>query len=392
MSTLTSEAVRYLPFHLPLLEQEEIDGVVETLKSGWITTGPKVQEFEEAFARFLGVRHALAVSSCTAALHLALDAIGLQEGDEVLLPTLTFTATAEVVTYFKAKPVLVDSENSYFNLDPEQLERYCSGRTRAIIPVHFGGHPCEMDRITELARLRNLRVIEDAAHAFPAQYRGRYVGTISPLTAFSFYATKTLATGEGGMVTTEDNALADRISLMRLHGMSRDAWKRYSAQGSWRYEVLEAGYKYNLTDIQAALGLAQLAKAERMLKKRAWLARHYTEGLRSLDAFRLPRVCADVQHAWHLYVILLEPQALTIGRDEVIEELRSRGVGTAVHFIPLHLHPYYQKQWGYRRGQFPVAEDYFERCVSIPLYPGMTEADADYVIENLHDIAYRFRA
>jgi dTDP-4-amino-4,6-dideoxygalactose transaminase len=249
-----------------------------------------------------------------------------------------------------------------------------------------------MDRITELARLRNLRVIEDAAHAFPAQYRGQFVGTISPLTAFSFYATKTLATGEGGMVTTEDDALAERISLMRLHGMSRDAWKRYSAQGSWRYEVLEAGYKYNLTDIQAAIGLAQLAKAERMLKKRAWLARHYTEGLCSLEAFRIPRVCPDVQHAWHLYVILLEPEALTVGRDEVIEELRSRGVGTAVHFIPLHLHPYYQKQWGYRRGQFPVAEDYFKRCVSLPLYPGMTEADADYVIDNLHDIAYRFRA
>jgi len=381
----------YLPFHVPLIEEEEIRAVVDVLRSGWITTGPKVKAFEEAFARFFGVRHALAVSSCTAALHLSLDAIGLQEGDEVLVPTLTFTATAEVVAYFKAKPVLVDSEPYFFNLDVRDAERRITGRTKAIIPVHFGGHPCDMDPLLELARAKGLTVIEDAAHALPAKYQGRYIGTLSSLTAFSFYATKTITTGEGGMVTTDDDALAARISLMRLHGMSRDAWKRYSAEGSWRYEVLEAGYKYNLTDIQAALGLVQLGKCEAMWKRRAALAERYNQGLSSLEAFRTPQVAPQIQHAWHLYFILVEPKALCIHRDQVIEELRQRGIGTAVHFIPLHLHPYYQRQWGYRPGQFPVAEGYFDRCISLPIYPSMADQDVSRVVEALRDIARKFR-
>jgi perosamine synthetase len=362
------------------------------MKTGWITTGPKVEEFEKAFASYLGVSHALAVNSCTAALHLALEAIGLREGDEVLLPALTFTATAEVVTYFKAKPVLVDSEPRYFNLDAEQLAKCITPRTRAIIPVHFAGHPCDMAHILDLARLRDLQVIEDAAHAFPAKYHDRFVGTLSPLTAFSFYATKTLTTGEGGMVTTEDGALASRIRMMRLHGMSKDAWKRYSVEGSWRYEVVEAGYKYNLTDMQAALGLSQLRKTEKMLQQRIRLADFYTRGLAGCEMFCLPRISATVQHAWHLYVILLRPETLTIGRDQFISELHRRGIGTAVHFIPLHLHPYYQKQWGYFRGQFPVAEDYFDRCLSLPLYPGMTPGDVERVTQNLLEIAHQFRA
>jgi dTDP-4-amino-4,6-dideoxygalactose transaminase len=391
VTTATTQAVRFLPFHAPLIEQDEIDAVISVMKSGWLTTGPKVEEFERAFAHYLGVRHAMAVNSCTAALHLALEAIGLRDVDEVLLPTLTFTATAEVVTYFKAKPVLVDSEPCYFNLDCDQLERHITPHTRAIIPVHLAGHPCEMTRILELARHRGLYVIEDAAHAFPAKYNDRFIGTLSPLTAFSFYATKTLTTGEGGMVTTEDDALASRIRLMRLHGMNHDAWKRYRADGCWRYEVVEAGYKYNLTDIQAALGLAQLAKTERMLRQRVRLAHLYTQGLADCVAFRLPRVSSAVQHAWHLYVILVRPENLTINRDQLIEELRRRGIGTAVHFIPLHLHPYYQKRWGYRSGQFVVAEDYFRRCLSLPLYPAMTQEDAERVIEGLRDIAYEFR-
>jgi perosamine synthetase len=249
-----------------------------------------------------------------------------------------------------------------------------------------------MSYILEFARQRGLHVIEDAAHAFPAKYHDQFVGTISPLTAFSFYATKTMTTGEGGMVTTDDDTFASRIRLMRLHGMSKDAWKRYTAEGSWSYDVVEAGYKYNLTDMQAALGLAQLAKSERMLQRRTHLAKVYTEALQYCPGYDLPRVSSAVQHAWHLYVILLRPDNLKIGRNQIIEELRLRGIGTAVHFIPLHLLSYYQKNWGYSRGQFPIAENYFDRCLSLPLYPAMTEEDAERVVDSLLEIAYKFRA
>lgn len=363
----------------------------QTLRAGWLTMGPRTEEFEEAFARYIGCKHALAVNSGTAALHLALEAVGLRPDDEVLLPALTFTATAEVVAYFKAKPVLVDSERSHFNLDVEDAEGKVTPKTRALIPVHLAGHPCDMKAVAEFAASAGLTTIEDAAHALPAQYEGRRIGTLSPLTAFSFHATKTLTTGEGGMVTTDDDVLASRVSLMRLHGMTPDAWKRYSAGGSWRYEVLEAGYKYNLTDIQAALGLVQLAKCGGMWRRRAAIAERYNQAFSLLDAFRTPQVAPDVQPAWHLYIILTEPGTLRIHRDQIIEELRQRGIGTAVHFIPLHLHPYYQRVWGYRSGDFPVAEDYFERCISLPIYPGMTDAAVNRVIESLGDIATKFR-
>jgi dTDP-4-amino-4,6-dideoxygalactose transaminase len=386
----TTTTVKFVPFHIPSIGKEEINAVVETLESGWITTGPKTKSFEEAFARHIGVRHAVAVNSCTAALHLSLDAIGLKEGDEVLVPTLTFTSTAEVVTYFKAKPVLVDVDPVHFNLSVADAERKITSKTRCIIPVHFAGHACPMDSILDLAKSKNLAVIEDAAHAIPAKYKGRNIGTLSAMTAFSFYATKTLATGEGGMVTTDDDSLADRVRLMRLHGMSRDAWKRYRADGSWRYEIIEAGYKYNLTDLQAALGLVQLARCEEMWRSRARIARRYTQALASMEAYRTLPVDSDVQHAWHLFVVLVDPSKLRIHRDQVIDELRERGIGTAVHFIPLHLHPYYQQTWGYRTGEFPIAEDYFDRCISLPIYPGMTDEDITQVIEGLDEIAAKF--
>lgn len=387
----TTVKTEFLPFHTPCIDEREIRAVVETLESGWITTGPRTKAFEEAFAGYIGARHALAVSSCTAALHLCLDAIRLCEGDEVLVPTVTFTATAEVVAYFKAKPVLVDVDPVHFNLSPDDAERKITSKTRAIIPVHFAGHPSPMGCILDLAAANGLTVIEDAAHAIPARYRKQTIGTISPLTAFSFYATKTLTTGEGGMVTTEDDSLADRIRLMRLHGISRDAWKRYSAEGNWRYEILEGGYKYNLTDPQAALGLVQLSKCDSMWRARVEIAQKYDRALASVDAIRTPKVGFDVQPAWHLYVVLVEPSTLRLSRDEIIEELRSRGIGTAVHFIPLHLHPYYQRTWGYCAGQFPVAEDYFERCISLPIYPAMTPAQTDRVIDAIQDIAAEFR-
>lgn len=388
---ITSTTTKSVPFHLPSIGEEAIRAVAETLKSGWITTGPKTRCFEEVFARFIGVRHAVAVSSCTAALHLCLEAAGLKEGDEVLVPTLTFAATAEVVVYFRAKPVLVDVEPSYFNLSVEDAARKITARSKAVIPVHFAGHPCGMDSILELAATHGLTVIEDAAHAIPAKYKGQNIGTLSPMTAFSFYATKTLTTGEGGMVTTNDASLAGRIGLMRSHGMSRDAWKRYSAEGTWRYEITEAGYKYNLTDPQAALGIVQLSHCNEMQRRRGEIAETYERGLSSLAAYRTPQIANDVQHAWHLYVVLIEPSALRIHRDQVIEELRQRGIGTSVHFIPLHLHHYYQRIWGYRPGDFPIAEAYFDRCVSLPIYPRMTNEDVDYVIEALHDIYRRFR-
>jgi dTDP-4-amino-4,6-dideoxygalactose transaminase len=380
-----------VPFHVPSIRQEEIRAVVEALESGWITTGPKTHQFEQQFARYIGASHAIAVNSCTAALHLSLEAAGIGEGDEILVPTLTFTATAEVAMYLHARPVLVDVDPLHFNLNPSDVERMVTSRTRAIVPVHFAGHPCDMDSLLEIACAKGLTIVEDAAHAIPAKYRGKTIGTIGSLTAFSFYATKTLTTGEGGMVTTDDDAFAERIKLMRLHGMSRDAWKRYSAEGTWRYDILEAGYKYNMTDPQAALGLVQLAKCDEMRRKRAEIARRYDLALGPLDAYRSLEPAPNIEHAWHLYIILVDPSVLRIHRDQVIEELHDRGIGTAVHFIPLHLQSYYQHKFGYRAGQFPVAEDYFERCISLPIYPDMTTIDVDRVIEALQDIATEFR-
>jgi dTDP-4-amino-4,6-dideoxygalactose transaminase/lipopolysaccharide/colanic/teichoic acid biosynthesis glycosyltransferase len=393
MQTATEQAAssQFLPFHLPLIEEDDMRAVHEVLKTGWITTGPRAAQFEQEFARYIGARHAIAVNSGTAALHVALDAIGVSEGDEVIVPTLTFAATAEAAIYMKARPVLVDCDPESFNLDPAQAERAITANTRAMVPVHFAGQPCAMDPLLETARAHNLKVIEDAAHALPARYHGRMIGTLGDLTCFSFYATKSITTGEGGMVTTQEDGWADRMRVMRLHGISKDAWKRYTAEGSWRYEILAPGFKYNLTDMQAALGISQLAKCERLWSRRSALAARYTEELGALGAFEMPTVRPDVEHAWHLYVIRTRPAALSIHRDRVIEELKQRGIGTSVHFIPLHLHPYYRDHWGYRRGDFPVAEDYFERCLSLPIYPAMSDDDQSRVIAALKEIADRYR-
>lgn len=388
MQTASSQ---FLPFHVPLIEDDDIRAVREVMESGWITTGPKAAQFEEAFASYIGARHAVAVNSGTAALHLALEALGLGEGDEVIVPTLTFAATAEAVIYCKARPVLVDSDPDVFNMDPRQVEHALSLRTRALLPVHFAGHPCEMDSLLQIARARGIRVIEDAAHALPSRYRGKMVGALGDITCFSFYATKSITTGEGGMVTTENDGWNERMRVMRLHGISKDAWKRYTAEGSWRYDILAPGFKYNLTDMQAALGLTQLAKSDAMWLRRSLLAQRYCEALSGLDAFELPTVRPEAQHAWHLFVLRVCPGDLTIHRDRVIEELKLRGIGASVHFIPLHLHPYYRDRWGYRRGDFPVAENYFDRCLSLPLYPAMTDDDQARVIAALTEIAMRYR-
>jgi len=381
----------FLPFHVPEIGNEEIDSVVATLRSGWLTTGSRVKQFEEEFAAMVGSRHAVAVNSCTAALHLALEAVGVDEGDEVILPTMTFAATAEVVTYFKAKPVLVDCTPDTLNIDPEAIEKAITPRTKAILPVHFAGHPCDMDRILEIARLNHLRVIEDAAHALPSRYRGRMVGTIADSTCFSFYATKTITTGEGGMITTDNPHWASRMRMMSLHGLSRDAWNRYSAHGSWAYDILAPGFKYNLTDIAAALGLAQLRKCERFWKVRERYASLYREGFCNVPELILPPVRGDVQHAWHLYVVRLDTERLRIGRDEFIDRLQRQGIGCSVHFIPLHLHRYYREAYGYGPDHFPVASHAFERIVSLPLYPKMTEDDIRRVVTVVRELIETYR-
>lgn len=376
----------FLPFHAPDIGEEEIDAVVDVLRSGWLTTGSKANQFEQEFAAVVGARYAIAVNSCTAALHLALDACGLREGDEVIIPTMTFAATGEAVTYFGARPVLVDCTDDTLNMDPCRVEQAITTRTKAIIPVHFAGHPCEMDRILEIARTRNLHVIEDAAHALPARYRGKAVGTIGDCTCFSFYATKTITTGEGGMVTTDNADWAKRIRAMSLHGLSRDAWNRYSAQGSWYYEILAPGFKYNLTDIAAALGIAQLHKCERFWKTRDQYAALYRDGFRDIPEIICPRADEQVQHAWHLYVIQLDLERLRIGRNEFVQLLQREQIGCSVHFIPLHLHPYYRDTWGYRPEDFPVATSVYWRTLSLPIYPKMSESDVRRVINIVRDL------
>jgi dTDP-4-amino-4,6-dideoxygalactose transaminase len=373
----------FLPFAMPDIGEAEAESVAETLRSGWLTTGPKVRRFEENFAEYVGCHHAVAVNSATAALHLALSAVGLKEGDEVLVPTMTFAATAEVVLYFKARPVLVDCRPETLNLDPDQLEKAITAKTKAIMPVHIAGQACDMDRILEIASDYDLRVIEDAAHALPTRYRGKMIGTIGDITCFSFYATKTITTGEGGMATTEKPEWAERMRMMGLHGISKDAWKRYTAEGSWYYEILSPGFKYNLTDIAAAIGIEQLKKCTHFWEIRQRYATLYNEGLQDIPAIITPYVAPEMQHAWHLYVIQLDLERLRIGRNEFITLLKQEGIGTSVHFIPLHLHPYYRDTFGYGPADFPHASFVFERIVSLPIYPKMTEADVQRVIDTV---------
>jgi perosamine synthetase len=370
-----------VPFHRPSIGEDEIAEVVDTLRSGWLTTGPKVARFQEAFASAVGARHAVAVNSATAALHLALEAVGVRAGDEVVIPTYTFTATGEVVTYLGARPVLADCRPDTLNIDASTIEPRLTSRTRAIIPVHIAGQVCDMEPILDLARSRGLAVVEDAAHALPASYKARSVGTIGDVTAFSFYATKTITTGEGGMVTTERDDYAARMKLMSLHGLSGDAWNRYSSRGHWYYEVTDFGFKYNMTDMAAALGLRQLDRMAIFQRRREEIARRYTESFGELDTCFVPRDAGLGMHAWHLYILEVNPAALTVGRDEILERLRQRGIGTSVHFIPLHLHPVYQRSCGYKAGQFPTAEAVFGRACSLPIYPAMTDDDVDRVIE-----------
>jgi dTDP-4-amino-4,6-dideoxygalactose transaminase len=372
--------MKFVPFAVPDITSAERLAVDEVLKSLWITTGPKVKQFESAFARAVGAKHAVAVNSCTAALHLALEALGISRGDEVVVPTLTFAATAEVVRYLGATPVLVDVRREDHNMDPSAFEDAITKKTKAVIPVHFGGEACDMKSIEEIARKRSLHIVEDAAHAFPAAYKGRTIGSIGRVTCFSFYATKTITTGEGGMAVTDDAALEERMRIMSLHGISKDAWKRYTAEGSWYYEIDAPGFKYNMTDIAAAMGVVQLGRANEMLEKRRKVALRYEEAFSSLEGIELPFVRDAKENARHLFVIRLKNGALKINRNQFIDELKELGIGSSVHFIPLHLHPYYRDTLGYAPGCLPVAEDVYSCSISLPIYSKMTDDDVERVI------------
>jgi dTDP-4-amino-4,6-dideoxygalactose transaminase len=383
----------FLPFALPDVGQEEIDEVIDSLRSGWLTTGPKTRLFEEQFAAYLGVRHALAVNSGTAALHLSLEAIGLRSGEYVITTPFTFTATAEVIRYFGAHPLFADIDGSTMNIDPVRVSEVAErasieGRKiRAILPVHFGGLLCDMQAIQDVAHRYSLKIVDDAAHTFPASYRGVMVGAIGDLTAFSFYATKPLATGEGGMVTTSNEEYARRIKTMRLHGISHDIWDRYSAtKPNWYYEVVAPGFKYNLSDIAASIGIHQLHKADRFRQRREEISIRYSEAFNGLPVILPPGPPDGDIHAWHLYVIRLRQNDLGIDRERFIEKMAERGIGTSVHFIPLHLHPYWREKYGFRAEDFPVALDTYRCCVSLPIYSRMKDSDVARVIEAVRGI------
>lgn len=369
-----------VPFHRACVGEEEVKAVAEVIRSGWITMGPKTFEFEKQFASYIGAEHAIAVSTGTAALHLSLEAAGVQAGDEVLIPTTTFTATGEAVTYVGARPVLVDIDPMTMNMDLTDAASRITPKTKAIIPVHLGGQPCDMRGIQDLADKHQLRVIEDAAHALPSEYNGKRIGQVSEFTCFSFYATKTLTTGEGGMITTSSATAADRIRLMRLHGIERDAWKRYRSDGSWFYEVLEAGFKYNLTDLQSAIGLAQLSKCDAMARERQTIAKRYTAAFSRFEELVPPVIRSGRSTSWHLYILRIKLNQMNTDRDRFIRTLQQRGVSSSVHFIPLHLQPYYQRAYGYKPGDFPHAESEYRACLSLPIFPGMTEQEIEHVI------------
>ncbi len=426
-----------LPFALPDVDQDELNEIKEALDSGWITTGPKTRRFEQEFAHFVGAKYAVAVNSCTAALHLALHATGLQTGDFVLTTPYTFAATAEVIRHLNGIPVFVDVDPETLNMDPHALAQTIDdlasclafggkpktaavGRViekgmstgqreslatnkdkgrpiaRAVIPVHLAGQPCQMDAINTVAADYRLAVIEDAAHALPAAYKSQKIGGPGrggkrQAVCFSFYATKTLTTGEGGMLTTDHPEWAESFRMMSLHGISQDAWKRYSCEGDWYYEIIAPGYKYNMSDIAAAMGLAQLKKADRMWKRREEIAQRYHEAFAHHPALQLPTVRPNVQHAWHLYMLRLNLEHLSIDRAQFISALRKRNIGVSVHFIPLHVQPYDRDTYGYRPEDFPVAYREYQREISLPIYSKMSNRDVGDVITAVTEVAHKNR-
>jgi len=381
----------FLPFALPDTDEAEVLAVAEVIRSGWLTTGSKVREFEAAFAERVNAKYAVAVNSCTAAMHLALEALEVQPGDRVLTTPYTFAATAEVIRYMGAHPVFADVRPDTLNLDMNAVAAVLTKeRVAAIIPVHLAGEPAELTVLSDLAH--GTPIVEDAAHALPTQLRGRMIGSLSDFTCFSFYATKTLSTGEGGMITTDDEARANRCRMMSLHGISRNAWKRYTAEGSWAYEILAPGFKYNLTDIAAALGLVQLSKLDKMWRRRNEIAARFDAAFAARPELQIPSRDRENQHAWHLYMLRVDNDRIVGGRDALIEALRKRNIGASVHFIPLHLHPYYRDTYHFKPDDFPVATREFRREVSLPIYSRMTDGDVECVIEAVFESLDTLRA
>jgi dTDP-4-amino-4,6-dideoxygalactose transaminase len=381
-----------VPFHVPSIGEEEINEVVATLRSGWLTSGPRTVQFEQEFRTYVGAYHALAVNSCTAGLHLALAALGIGPGDEVITTPLTFCATVNTILHVGATPVLADVGQDG-NLDPQSVRERITERTRAIVPVHLAGLPCDMGRLWSLARRFRLRVVEDAAHATGSREHGRPIGASdvqgsgrSDAVAFSFYATKTMTTGEGGMVTTADGALAERMRILCLHGISKDAWNRYSERGNWYYEVLRPGFKYNLSDIQSAIGLHQLRKLEHFVRIRTEIASRYNNALAGIAEVELPPDRGSARHSWHLYMLRLNLVQIEIDREEFIRALRRRGIGTSVHFIPIPLHPFFAASAGRPENYCPRALELYPRLVSLPLYPAMTDWQIEHVIASVKQI------
>lgn len=381
----------FLPFALPSIGEAEINEVADSMRSGWITTGPKTHEFARRFAEACGVKYAVPVNSCTAALHLALLASGIGPGDEVITSPMTFCATANVICHTGATPVFADIDRETNNINPDRLREAISAKTKAIIPVHYAGQPCEMDAILEIAESAEAKVIEDAAHAPFAEYKGTVLGGIGDATCFSFYATKNITTAEGGMLTTNDESLYKKVKTLSLHGLSDDAWDRYSEKGSWYYEVVTPGFKYNMFDIQAAMGLRQMDRFDEMQNRRDEIASAYHAALAGHPSITVPVARDHVRHVWHLYPIKLNLETLGIDRARFIEELKELKIGASVHFIPVHLHPYYRDTFGFKRGDFPICEAFYDGEVSLPIYPRMTDADVNDVIEAVLDVCEKHR-
>ncbi|MBL8026969.1 MAG: DegT/DnrJ/EryC1/StrS family aminotransferase [Fibrobacteres bacterium] len=371
-----------IPFFKPVISKKSIAAVTKVMESGWLTSGKHCIEFQDSFAKYTGAKYALALNSCTAALHLALDAIGLKAGDEVIIPVNTFTATGEVVEYFKAKPVLCDVRKDTQNINEKLIESKITKKTKAIIPVHYSGLPCEMDTIMKIARKHGLKVIEDAAHVTPAFYKNRPIGSIGDITCFSFYANKCITTGEGGMAVTDNKAWFDRMKMMSLHGMSKDAWNRYDKKGSWYYEVVESGFKYNMTDVAAALGVCQLSEANGLWKKRSAAAARYGKLFKEMKEVVVQPEMKGCKSSWHIYPIRVSK---TIDRDGLINHLAGKGIKTSLHFIPLHMHPFYRDKYGYKPDDFPTALENYKRALTLPLFPGITEREQKYIVNAIKE-------
>jgi dTDP-4-amino-4,6-dideoxygalactose transaminase len=386
----------FLPFSPPLIGEEEINEVADTLRNGWITTGPKAKRFEEEFSSFVGSPAALALNSGTAALHVALATLDIGPGDAVITTPMSFCSSVHVIEQVGARPILVDVEPDTLNIDPNKIEDVLKRGTRnsklemkALLPVHLYGHPCDMKAIMNIAEKYHLKVIEDAAHALSAKFNENIIGTIGDLTAFSFYSTKNITTAEGGMLTGKSE-LIEEARLWSLHGMDRDAWKRYSSEGSWYYEVIRPGFKYNMPDVAAAMGLQQLRKLNQFQIRRKEIVSRYSEAFSHLEELQIPVKRSEVEHAWHLYVIRLNLNRLKINRNQFIEELKARNIGTSVHFIPIHLHPYYRDKYRYKPDDFPVAYREYQRIISLPIYPKMSNQDVEDVVEAVTEVVQRF--